>query len=295
MKWQLGSDKKKWPSWVDDNEVPQIQAKVLPNESWITYVNHATHLIQLTNLNILTDPIFSERASPVSWAGPKRVRAVGVKVKNLPKIDVVLISHNHYDHLDLPSIKKLNERDQPLFLVGLGQAKLLNDSGIKNVEELDWWQTKELDNSRGKIIFTPVHHWCARGVFDRNEALWGGFAIFTSQLKVYFAGDTGCGHFFKDTQKKLGAMDISILPIGAYEPRWFMKDQHMNPEDAIKAHQDLNSTWSVGTHFGTFQLTDEGIDEPLSDLQKEKLKFKIKDESFIATKNGKTLHFIKPL
>jgi len=293
LKWQVGGDKKPWPKWVDDNEPSQIQENVRPNEAWITYINHATHLIQLSNLNILTDPIFSERASPVSWAGPKRVRAPGVALKDLPKIDVVVISHNHYDHLDLSSLKEIDQRDKPLFLVGLGTAKLLNGFGIKNVEELDWWHQKELADQKGKIVFTPLHHWCSRGLFDRNQMLWGGFVIYNSDLKIYFAGDTGYGHFFKETQNKLGNMDVSIIPIGAYEPRWFMKEQHVNPEEAVQIHLDVSSKLSIGTHFGTFQLTDEGIDDPLKDLNIAKLKYKLDDKSFVATKNGKTIHFVK--
>ena len=287
LKWQLSFSKTEWPEWVENELQPREIPQYTGDQLALTFINHSSVLIQTKDVTILTDPVWSKRTSPVTWAGPKRVRAPAVNLDQLPKIDLVLISHNHYDHLDLPSLKKLAATQDPLFLVPLGDGEILKSVGIKKYQEMDWWQTYTTDQGI-KIHFTPCQHWSARGVFDRYASLWGSFVIEYAKRKVYFAGDTGYAGHFSDVFKKMGPMDVSLLPIGAYEPRWFMKDQHMNPEEAVQAHLDLKSKTSFGVHFGTFQLTDEGIDQPLIELKASLDKYAISPNSFIAPTFGQT-------
>jgi len=266
LSWKIGSLKESspWPNEVDSKQFkPSSQRSVKPI---ITVINHATVLIQVDNLNILTDPHYSLRASPVQFAGPKRVVKPGIAFDDLPSIDIVLISHNHYDHLDLDTLRRLQDRDAPKFVAGLKTKSFLADNGIQTAVDLDWWQS--ISAGQTKITFVPSQHWSARGLFDKREMLWGGFYIENS-YKIYFAGDTGYGKFFKTIKEKLGAPDLSLIPIGAYEPRWFMKDAHLNPRDSLQAFQDLESKKMIGIHFGTFKLTDEGYVDPINTLREE--------------------------
>jgi CPA2 family monovalent cation:H+ antiporter-2 len=276
MKWVLNREKKDWPEWVENTGNAHFINPGEAHELGTTWVGHATLLVQIGNRNILTDPIFSDRSSPVSFAGPKRVRPPGLTYDQLPKIHAVVISHNHYDHMDLPSLRELEQRHAPLFIVPLGNGKLLLSEGLKNVKELDWWESVQLEGDQEAIVtLTPSLHWCARGLNDRFETLWGAYFVKNKAGRsFYFAGDTGYHTHFQETFRRLGAPDLALLPIGAYEPRWFMKDNHMNPEDAVQAHIDLQSNHAVPMHYGTFQLTDEAFDEPLQALvaAKEKLK-----------------------
>lgn len=288
IKWKLTSAAVAWPMNLTDHKThPQFATNLKPNEITVTFVNHASFLIQTRFGNILTDPIFSQRASPFSFAGPKRSREPGVQINDLPKVDVIFISHNHYDHLDLDSLKALNEKFKPVFILPLKNRELLESIGIDNIIELDWWQTTTFNDL--KITLTPVQHWSARGLMDRNECLWGGMWLDSDKSAVYFAGDTGYGPHFLDTKNhfKRGP-NVALLPIGAYEPRWFMKDHHMNPEDAVLAHKDLEAKRSFGMHFGTFQLTDEGIDQPAKDLTEAKTKHALADEAFQVLEFGET-------
>lgn len=238
----------------------------LPSASWI---GHATVLVQSGGLNILTDPIFSERASPVAFLGPKRAQPPGIRIDDLPPIDVVVVSHNHYDHLDRWSAVQLHERSQgrTLFLVPLGIKAFLAQHGVSNVVEMDWWDTHRHQGVDFQLV--PVQHWSARGLGDRNQTLWGGWAVFAPDLRWYFSGDAGYSPFFRETRERLAPrlrdgvlFDLALLAIGAYEPRWFMTEQHMNPAEAVQAHQDLAARRSLGIHWGTFELTDEPLDEP---------------------------------
>lgn len=260
LKWRLFSSREKWPDWVETKQGQVSVERVTGSKIHFLPVNHASVLIQVEGKNILTDPIYSMRTSPVSWAGPKRVREAGIKFEDLPPIDIVIISHNHYDHLDLPTLKRLKDKFDPTFYVGLKNGELLKSEGITNLVEMNWWQTEK--NGLIDITFVPAQHWSARGLFDRFETLWGGFYLKAPMAKIYFAGDTGYGSFFTLIKEKLGSPDLAFLPIGAYEPRWFMKNAHMNPEEAVKAHHDLESRFSVGIHLETFQLTNEAFDTP---------------------------------
>ncbi|WP_372652695.1 MBL fold metallo-hydrolase [Halobacteriovorax sp.] len=278
LKWKFFGKSTPWPKSIPVKQV-KIDKKRVSNETHITFINHSTFLIQNKNINILTDPIWSDRASPLSFMGPKRVRKPAVKLSDLPPIDVILIGHNHYDHLDIETLVKLNKTHSPTFIVGLGVEKLLNENGIEDVISLDWHQTVKKD----EIVyrFVPCQHWSARGLFDRNETLWGSFII-EADKRIYFASDTGYSDHFQKQYKAYGKMDISLLPIGAYEPRWFMKEQHLNPRDSVMAHLDLNSKLTIGMHFGTFKLTDEGINMPTEELESALTEFGIKKNEFIA-------------
>jgi L-ascorbate metabolism protein UlaG (beta-lactamase superfamily) len=317
LKWQFSGQKKKWPSWRElESQAPAKIPKA--DEVSTTYINHATHLIQINDIYLLTDPVFSKRLGPVSWAGPRRVHRPAIDIESLPKVDVVLISHNHYDHMDSESIRHLSEKFDPLFVVPIGNQRLIATMGARRVIELDWWQEanvskREISNQQTlenrviendipesrisenqiamnniRVTLVPVQHWSARGLFDRNQALWGGFVFETLNLKLFFAGDTGYAKVFRDIFKKFGKMDLSILPIGAYEPRWFMREQHMNPEEAVQAHLDLESRFTIGTHFGTFQLTDEAIDTPVADLKAALEKMSVSPGVFVAPKPGES-------
>jgi L-ascorbate metabolism protein UlaG (beta-lactamase superfamily) len=230
----------------------------------VTFIGHSTFLIQTAAGNILTDPIFSERASPLSMLGPRRVRQPAIPFDDLPSISTVLLSHNHYDHCDLRTLGMLAERFDPLVVTPLENGALVRSSGIRRVEELDWWQ--EAKYSTVGITLTPAQHFSARSPLDRNRALWGGFMIAVNGARIFFAGDTAYAGLFREVRLRLGPIDLALLPIGAYEPRWFMQSVHMNPAEAVQAHLDLEASESVGMHFGTFQLTTEGVDEPLRAL-----------------------------
>jgi L-ascorbate metabolism protein UlaG (beta-lactamase superfamily) len=256
--------RRRWPA-----EVP-VPTRPLPSlrgadDLIVTFIGHATLLLQTPQGAVLTDPIYSKRASPVAFAGPRRVRAPGVALDDLPPLCAVLVSHNHYDHCDLATLRALDRRSSPLFLTPLGNAPLLRSAGLGRVQELDWWQ--EAAAGPLPIRVTPAQHFAARGPLDRNRALWGGFLIGAGGHRAFFAGDTGYASHFREIRERCGPIRLALLPIGAYEPRWFMKDIHMDPAEAVQAHLDLQADLSVAMHFGTFQLTPEGIDEPPARLR----------------------------
>lgn len=263
----------------------------------VTWIGHASMLVQNSGINVLTDPIFSERASPLQWIGPQRVRPPGIALRDLPHIDVVVISHNHYDHLDLASVQDLARQSggSPLFLVPLGLKAWMAKIGITTVVELDWWNSYTF---RGVEFFlTPAQHWSARTPFDHNETLWGGWAVFGPAFQWYFAGDTGFSQDFSEIRRFFsvrqspahgGGFDIALLPIGAYEPRWFMKPQHVNPAEAVRIHVALGAKRSVGVHWGTFQLTDEALDQPPRDLAVARHASGIAEDDFFVMAIGQT-------
>lgn len=264
--WGSLTKSEQWPNWVDNKPAPAPPSEVTQGIR-VTYINHATTLIQMQGLNILTDPIYSKRASPFQWAGPERVRDPGIAMDDLPNIDVILISHNHYDHLDVDTLKQLMARQEkpPLVLSGLGVGELLGDIGVSNYVDMQWGQTERYGDI--EFAFVECRHRSGRGLADQMKTLWGSFVIKSESGNVYFAGDTGYGPHLKEHGEEYGPFALSILPIGAYEPRWFMKDVHMNPADAVMAHEDLRSEQSLSIHFGVFQLTYEAIDGPAKALK----------------------------
>ena len=288
LKWRLTTKRVALPLPLPpDNEVARFsQAQPVPSVT-TTFINHATELIEFDQLNLLTDPVFSRRASPLTWLGPRRVREPGITLAKLPPIQVILLSHNHYDHLDLESLRFLAQRDQGSIYVPLGVGRVVAPLPFRQIVELDWWQGVDV-NDHCRITFVPAQHWSARGLNDRYQSLWGGYVIEAGNFKIYFAGDTGyCAHF-KEIRRRFGPMDLSFLPIGAYEPRWMMKDNHMNPAEAVQAHLDLVSKLSLGMHFGTFQLGDEGVNQAPSALKMAMSDRQVDPETFIAPRNGHT-------
>lgn len=254
----------------------------------ITFVNHSTFLIQWQDLNILTDPIWSVRCSPFSFVGPKRMRSAGIRFEDLPPIDIVLLSHNHYDHLDLPTLRKLEAHSSPMYVTTLGVGQFLKKHGLKNVAELGWWDSI---STRLKIHCVPAQHSSGRGFFDRDNTLWGGFILESRGKRVYYSGDTGYGKFFKTIQRKYGDMDVSFIPIGAYQPRWFMYPVHVGPLEALRIHKDVKSKTSIAMHFGTFALADEGQGEAESDLMQALQRTDISPNQFLIPTEGKALQF----
>jgi L-ascorbate metabolism protein UlaG (beta-lactamase superfamily) len=253
----------RWPARVD--EPPQRPPGLDGAAAVVTFIGHATFLIQTAAGNILTDPMYSQRAGPLNLLGPRRVRQPAVLFDDLPPVSTVLLSHNHYDHCDLRTLHRLAERFDPLVVTPLGNGALVRSSGIRRVVELDWWE--EMRTAALPIALTPAQHFSARSPLDRNRALWGGFVIAPIGARIFFAGDTAYAPFVRDVRQRLGPIDLALLPIGAYEPRWFMQALHMNPAEAVQAHLDLEASESLGMHFGTFQMTTEGIDEPLRALE----------------------------
>lgn len=265
LRWKLGTRPAPWPRSVPIVEAaPEAQVEGLR----ITMVGHATLLIQAAGLNLVTDPVWSERASPLSFAGPKRVTKPGIDFANLPPIHVVLLSHNHYDHLDVATLRRLQAAHQPLFLMPLGNDAIVRKAvpGARIVTG-DWGDRIDLGQGAEAHI-VPANHWSSRGVRDRRMALWCGYMIRTRAGLVYFAGDTGYGggKIFRDMRGHFWAPDVSLIPIGAYEPRWFMKPQHANPDEAVRIMLDTGTKRAIGIHWGTFQLTDEGRGEPATGL-----------------------------
>jgi L-ascorbate metabolism protein UlaG (beta-lactamase superfamily) len=252
----------------------------------ITFVNHTTFLIQVDGVNILTDPVWSERTSPFSWMGPKRMRQPGLKMEDLPRIDYVLLSHNHYDHLDIHTLRILAGAHHPQVVTPLGVKAFLDAEDIGNVQDVDWWEQVQMKNYM-QLTAVPAQHFSGRGTLDRDATLWCGYVLSTTKGNIYFAGDTGYHpRLFKEIGERTGNIKLSILPIGAYKPSWFMSPVHTSPEEAVKIHTDVKSELSIGSHFGTFPLADDGFDEPINDLGIAKTKFQIADESFITLKEG---------
>ena len=289
LRWKLTSKAASWPR--DPAPSPALSAALPaapPQAVRVTMINHATLLVELPGLTVLTDPVYAERASPLRFVGPRRYRPPGVAMEHLPAIDVIVVSHNHYDHLDIDALRALWVRDRPRVFVPLGTARLLRGAGIAAVTELDWWQVVALAPGQS-VMLTEAQHWSARGIFDRNRALWGGYVLAAGGLRVFFAGDTGYSDHFRRVRQRVGPIDVALLPIGAYEPRWFMHTEHMNPDDAVRAHLDLQARQSVGMHFGTFQLTDEAIDAPVDALAVALAAHQVAPARFVAPQNGQSV------
>jgi len=267
-KWML--TRKPGPWKAHKNEKPGLPPpqRVTGDRLLVTFIGHSTVLIQTDGINILTDPIWSDRASPVSFAGPRRVRPPAIRFEDLPPIDVVLLSHNHYDHLDLPTLRRIQEKYKPLIVTTLGVGLLLKKKGIGPFVELDWWQGADLPNGR-RVTAVPVKHFSGRSLGDRCRTLWTGFVVDGSGGKVLFAGDTAYGPFFREIQERLGAPRLALLPIGAYRPPEIMATVHMNPPEAILAFKDLGARSGMASHFGTFPVADDGEEEGVNWLRQE--------------------------
>lgn len=289
MQWML---KRKQGPWKERKDVP-FGEKPISNshELRITYVNHSTFLIQVGGVNILTDPVWSERTSPFHFAGPKRMRPPGIRFEDLPVIDVVLLSHNHYDHLDLPIVKKIFDRHQPKVITPLGVKALLEQNGIKGHGDLDWWDEITLNDSL-TIQALPAQHFSGRGTFDRDATLWCGYMIKREEGNVYFVGDTGYNeHTFKEIGERCAPIAVALVPIGAYKPQWFMSPIHCSPEEAVKIHMEVKAKISIADHYGTFALADDGQHDPGAELVLAMEKFGLPKEEFILLMEGEPMIF----
>jgi len=290
IQWRLKGGAAEWPDAVPLAASAKPPERVDGNELKVTFVGHATVLIQTAGFNILTDPHWSERAFMVSWAGPKRVTPPGIAFEDLPPIDLVLVSHNHYDHMDLPTLERLREAHDPLVVTPLGNEHVLLDGHDDlRIHTLDWWQHLDL-NDRVRVHVVPVYHWSRRRLFDRNKALWGGFVVETPGGKLYYGGDTGLwdGAFFREARERFGSFRLAMLPVGAYEPRWFMKDQHVNPAEAVQVHNLLGAQATLGVHLRTFQLTDESYEQPEIELAAALREANVPAEQFFTLPIGAT-------
>jgi len=271
LKWQLG-DRPQWPSWISDPEPEgNPHDEPAPGTVAVTLIGHASFLLRigragLPPFTVITDPIFSDRCSPFTRLGPRRRRAPGRTLAELPRIDLVLVSHCHYDHLDLPSLRAIEARDAPAVITLIGNARHIRKAGMRRIVERDWWEGVTLDGLH--ISAAPARHGSARTPFDRNRALWGSFMIRADVdapaiPSIFFAGDSADGQHWHWIRTRFGAPDLALLPVGAYDPRALMRNVHVNPEEAVGAFLTLGARQAVPMHYGTFQLTDEPIDEPL--------------------------------
>lgn len=263
LRWALTRERARWPGWLDNPPFPP-PGPVAPGQAGITFIGHSTLLLRVGGLTLLTDPQFSLRASPLRWAGPRRVRPPGLALDALPRIDAVLLSHDHYDHMDLPSLRALHERWAPRIVTTTGNARRLARAGIAGATELGWWDSCTLGPAQ--ITATPAQHFSGRTPFDRYSTLWAGFMLATGAGRLLFAGDSGAGRHWTMIRERLGPPAIALLPIGAYLPRAIMAPVHVDPAEAVAAHRILGARHSIGMHWGTFQLTDEAIDAPLHAL-----------------------------
>jgi len=287
LRWKLTSKPKPWPQ-IQGQAFDVPPDHVQGSQIRLSFVGHATVLIQTCGLNILTDPIWAEWASPFKLSRTKRISQPGIRFDDLPKIDLVLVSHNHYDHLCLETLQKLWQRDRPRIIVPLGNDTIIRSKNPSiAVDSLDWDESLKIGESLA-VHLLPSQHWSSRTPFDVDQALWGAFVIETHHGNIYFAGDTGYGQgeIFEKARAKFGAFRMALLPIGSYEPRWFMRYAHMNPQDAVQAYFDLGEPPALALHFETFAMTDEGFNDPAHALEEAKKAAGVPHDKFRALKVG---------
>jgi L-ascorbate metabolism protein UlaG (beta-lactamase superfamily) len=288
-RWRSNRAAPPWPKRVDVPRRPPPR-KLRAGRIGATFVGHSTWLLQIGGVAILTDPIWSDRASPLAWAGPRRVRAPGQAMEALPEVGLLLVSHNHYDHLDIPTLKTAARLWTPPALTPVGNAKHLMRAGIA-ARELDWWEAAEVAGLR--VTCVPAQHFSSRYGWDRDRDLWGGFVIESPDgARAYFAGDSAWCPHFAEIGRRFPGLDLALLPIGAYEPKWFVGTEHMDPEEAVRAHLALGARRSLGMHFGTFEgLTDEPWDEPPRRLAEARAAHGVAEEAFVVPEFGATYGF----
>jgi L-ascorbate metabolism protein UlaG (beta-lactamase superfamily) len=276
-----------WPKHASPTRTPSLPATIAPGTVAVTWIGHSTFLLQLPGVTVLTDPVFASHAGPFGRLGPRRVRPPALRLDQLPTIDLILLSHNHYDHLDLNALRWLSREWRPLIVTTLGNRTSLQTRGVGNIVELDWWQSHR-PSADLDIVCTPAQHFSARTLWDRNQTLWGGFVLATAAGSIYVAGDSGWCGSFSEIGARLGPFGLALIPIGAYEPRWFMQAVHMNPDEAVRAHLAVHARQSIAMHFGTFQLTDEAIDAPLEALVDARTAHGVAAADFAVLDTGET-------
>jgi L-ascorbate metabolism protein UlaG (beta-lactamase superfamily) len=295
-RWRLNGDHTPWPDEVPNGPSDRPPERVADDALRVSFVGHATVLIQVAGLNLLTDPIWSDRASPFSWIGPERVQDPGIAFEDLPPIDAVLVSHNHYDHLDEATLAKLWAVHRPRIIAPLGNEGIIRsrDSSIK-VDSVDWSETIRL-SAEVSVTAEQSLHWSQRGLFDGDEALWAAYVITTPSGQIFFSGDTGYGdgELFRAARRKYGEFRLALLPIGAYEPRWIMGYSHMTPEESVFAHRDLGARHSLAIHHGAFRVSDEGRDDPAQALETARTQRGVAEEAFRVLEAGESW-FVPPL
>jgi L-ascorbate metabolism protein UlaG (beta-lactamase superfamily) len=282
MKWGFSRDQGKWTKNYEDIQTQMPAAKA--DDITITMINHSTVLLQGDGKNILFDPIWSQRSSPVSFAGPERQLLPGIKFEDLPPINLVFYSHNHYDHLDVPTLQRIIEEHNPTFIVPLGVDLFLKKYGAKNIIALDWWEETKQENLIIHAI--PARHFSGRGLFDRDKSLWAGFTLQFAGGRVYFAGDTGYAPVFKEIPERIGPIKVALVPVGAYKPRWFMSPVHTDPAEGVQIFEDVKAEYGIPIHFGTFPLADEGQGEAETELRKVLEDKGLHNPHFMILKNG---------
>jgi L-ascorbate metabolism protein UlaG (beta-lactamase superfamily) len=294
-RWLFNDDRPEWPEIENITPAAPPTSRVIAGTIRIITVGHATFLIQMDGVNILTDPIWSERCSPVSWAGPKRHKSAGMRLTDLPPIDAVLVSHNHYDHLDLPTLHNLAEKGAARVVVPLGNLELIRDTGIPVMDELDWWESIPLTPAV-TVTLVPAQHFSSRTPWDRNKTLWGGFVISGPSGNIYFAGDTAYGPHFKEIARRFKSIKVTLLPISPYRPQQAQTSSvpnyasnHMGPTEAVQAHIDLKAGLSIADHFQVFQLGWDSFDDAVNDLSTALKEYNLTPDKFIAPFPGQII------
>lgn len=287
IRWAAERRPARWPPRVEDPPQP-FPARIGADELAVTFIGHSTFLVRIGDLAVLTDPVWATHAGPFGRVGPARVRAPGLALERLPRVDLVLLSHNHYDHLDPAALADVGRRWRPRLVTPLGNGDYLPRGATPDLRELDWWEAADLPGG-ARVTAVPAQHFSARTPFDRNRALWSGFVLEHRGWRVCFAGDTGYGAHFGEIGARFPGIHLALLPIGAYDPRWFMGPVHTDPEEAVRAHVELGARRSIAMHFGTFQLTDEPIDEPATRLAAERARRGLPADAFGALLTGETL------
>jgi L-ascorbate metabolism protein UlaG (beta-lactamase superfamily) len=285
--WQRTRQKAVWPRAVALRAHPAPPSHVAEGRVAVTFVGHSTFLVRTAAAVFITDPVFTSHAGPFGRTGPRRVRPPAFEIPDLPPLDLVLLSHNHYDHLQPSSLRRVARRGRPAIVTSLGLRPLAASFGFRDAAELDWWETYDIPGV-ARVTSVPAQHFSARSLWDRNRTLWAGFVVQSGGATIYFAGDTGYSPQFEEIGRRFPHIDLALIPIGAYEPRWFMQPVHVNPEEAVRIHLDVRSRRSFGMHFGTFQLTDEGIDEPIAALARARDAEGVHEEAFGVLDFGET-------
>ena len=268
LRWKMNSERAAVPAWIESEPGAPPPRRVDDGGLRVTLVNHATLLVQMDGVNFLTDPVWSERVGPYPWAGSRRHRAPGLRFGDLPPVDVVLLSHNHYDHMDISTLRELATAHDPRVVVPLGNRAFLDRFGLPGSTEVDWGDEVELGNGV-RVTALPARHWSSRTMADRRRALWAAYIIEGPSGRVYVAGDTGYGGHFAAAGEAYGPFRLALIPVGAFRPLWFMRPAHVAPDEAIRAATELRALTSVPMHYGTFQLGDDGLMEPLDTLRVE--------------------------